>query len=79
MSEEYYVTLKEIVDDFQLEVITCHNRIYDTKIFISDINRPGCNLQVIWITLGKTDTNNRDGRNQFYFKYDSGGKVQKTR
>ncbi|HOJ09646.1 MAG TPA: HPr(Ser) kinase/phosphatase [Clostridiales bacterium] len=44
MSEEYSVTLKEIVDDFQLEIISGHNRIYDVKITTSDINRPGLQL-----------------------------------
>jgi len=44
MTEEYFVTLKEIIDDFQLEIISGHNRIYDIKIIISDINRPGLQL-----------------------------------
>lgn len=53
MSEEYFVTLKEIVDDFQLEVITCHNRIHDIKIIISDINRPGLQLTGYMDNFGK--------------------------
>ena len=53
MSEEYYVTLKEIIDDFQLEVITCYNKIYDTKIIISDINRPGLQLAGYMDNFGK--------------------------
>lgn len=44
MLDEYYVTLKEIVDDFELEVLSCQNCIHDVKVYISDINRPGLQL-----------------------------------
>lgn len=44
MVDEYSITFKEIIDDFQLEVITGHNVIDDIVITTSDINRPGLQL-----------------------------------
>ncbi len=44
MLDEYYVTLKEIADDFDLEVLSCQSCIHDVKVYISDINRPGLQL-----------------------------------
>ena len=44
MGDEYYVTLKEIIDDFQLEVISGHDMIDDILITTSDTNRPGLQL-----------------------------------
>jgi HPr kinase/phosphorylase len=42
--EQYSVTLKEIIDDFQLEIVTGHNIVDDIIITTSDINRPGLQL-----------------------------------
>ncbi|NSW91687.1 MAG: HPr kinase/phosphorylase [Firmicutes bacterium] len=44
MREEYSVTLKEVIDDFQLETINGHSIIDDIVITTSDINRPGLQL-----------------------------------
>jgi HPr kinase/phosphorylase len=44
MRDEYSVTLKEIINDFQLEIISGHNLIDDVLITTSDINRPGLQL-----------------------------------
>lgn len=44
MLDDYYVTLKEIIDDFNLEIVTCKGCVYDTRIYIADINRPGLQL-----------------------------------
>lgn len=44
MMEEHSVTLKEVIDDFQLEILNGHNIIDDIEITTSDINRPGLQL-----------------------------------
>lgn len=44
MMEEHSVTLREVIDDFQLEIVSGHNTIDDIAITTSDINRPGLQL-----------------------------------
>jgi len=44
VEEGYSVTLKEIIDDFQLEIVNGHELIDDILITTSDINRPGLQL-----------------------------------
>ena len=41
MIEKHLVTLKEVIDDFQLEIVTGHSIVDDIAITTSDINRPG--------------------------------------
>jgi len=44
MSEEYSVTLSEIIRDFRLEIVTGYDKVDDIMITTSDINRPGLQL-----------------------------------
>lgn len=44
MIEKHLVTLKEVIDDFQLEIVTGHSIVDDIAITTSDINRPGLQL-----------------------------------
>ena len=44
MKEEHSVALKEIIDDFQLEIVSGHSMIDDILVTTSDINRPGLQL-----------------------------------
>jgi len=40
----FSVTLKQIIDEFQLECMTCKNRIDEVAITSADVNRPGLQL-----------------------------------
>ena len=40
----YYVTLRELVDDFKLKVLCCEDKLDDIKITTPDMNRPGLAL-----------------------------------
>lgn len=44
MDNNFYVTLKEVVDDFKLTVLCCSERLDEIKVYTPDMNRPGLAL-----------------------------------
>lgn len=44
MNNNFYVTLREVVDDFKLNVLCCNERLDEIKVYTPDMNRPGLAL-----------------------------------
>ena len=41
MAEQYYITLKKIIEDFELEIIHLSKPAEDVHIVTNEVNRPG--------------------------------------
>jgi len=61
MIEKHLVTLKEVIDDFQLEIVTGHSIVDDIAITTSDINSPAFSLRDIWRIWKRPYPDSRDG------------------